>query len=201
MNLKAPAGAANENGDVEMNTQTTEEHRGKRRKRLAALLTTAVILLIAIACLTATCTASNEEGSGAQPTAVALMPDIDANAEGITVRSDMEQAMQAQADADYFTLQVNPQASFSASTGTGTFEIVNPPTNVYPISVELHLDDGRLVYSSGGILPNMQVRQVESAADLTPGTYSATARVTIYDETDHKKAGETEAKISIEVRE
>ncbi|MFR0815890.1 MAG: hypothetical protein ACLSIL_16330 [Enterococcus casseliflavus] len=51
--------------------------------------------------------------------------------------SDREVAERAQevADANYFTLTINPSAVFEAGDHEGSIEIINPATNVYPIAV------------------------------------------------------------------
>jgi len=164
----------------------------KRKKIIVIVI---VLLLIIAAILAALKFCSPEEESY-----VALMPDIDANAQDITTREELENAMQEFADANYFTLQVNPEAEFISSTGEGTFEIVNPSVNVYPISFELYLDDDNsLLYKSGAIMPNTQVRGITLEKKLDPGTYTGTARVAIYDPDDQAKVGETEAKITMNV--
>lgn len=167
------------------------------RKKIIALVIVLLLLLIGLA----TCVMQPFGGvDGGKPTAI-IMPALDGNAEDISTREDLEKAMQQQADANYFSLQINPEASLSASTKQGTFEIVNPLENAYPISVELRLDDGTLVYSSGGIMPGKQIRSITTEAALTPGTYSAYASVSIYNDVDHAKEGETQAKITLTVTE
>ncbi|MBO1143417.1 hypothetical protein FQS89_04340, partial [Enterococcus casseliflavus] len=51
------------------------------------------------------------------------------------------------ADANYFTLQINPEAIFEDGQSTGSIEIVNPGTNVYPIAVDISLlSSGEVIY-------------------------------------------------------
>lgn len=173
-----------------------EEAKTRTKKRYRMIVEVFVILaLIMLICLALLKCTAIEEGPF-----VALMPDLDINAEDIGSRQNFIDAMQQEADSSYFNLQVNPQASFSASTGKGTFEIVNPPTNVYPISVNLYLDeDNTLLYESGSILPNMQIKGIELSRKLEVGTYTATAQVMIYDDKTHEKEGETQAKITLSV--
>jgi len=68
------------------------------------------------------------------------------------------------ADANYFTLQINPEAIFEDGQSTGSIEIVNPGTNVYPIAVDISLlSSGEVIYSSGAIYPNQFVENVALA--------------------------------------
>ncbi|EAG2945869.1 hypothetical protein B5H33_16205, partial [Listeria monocytogenes] len=55
--------------------------------------------------------------------------------------TDQRLAERAQeiADANYFTLQINPTALFEDGHSAGSIEIVNPGTNVYPIAVDISL--------------------------------------------------------------
>ena len=54
---------------------------------------------------------------------------------GLRDASDIEIAERAQeiADANYFTLQIAPTATFENGEATGSIEIVNPGTNVYQL--------------------------------------------------------------------
>lgn len=170
------------------------KERRKRRRRILVELIIILVLILLLCLLLLKCT-DREDAS-----LVVLMPEIDLNAEDIFNRQDLLDAMQAKADASYFHLQINPEASFSSSTGKGSFEIVNPSTNVYPISVNLYLDeDNSLLYESGSILPNMQITSIELLRKLDPGTHAATAKVFIYNQTTLEKEGETQARIILTV--
>lgn len=171
----------------------TAEKKKKSRKKIIIVIV--ALLLLAAAILAALKFCSEEERSP-----VAIMPGLDANAQDITTREELTDAMQEAADASYFTLQVNPEASFSSDTGEGTFEMVNPSVNVYPISFQLYLDeDGSLLYESGVIMPNQMISGITLDQKPSPGTYKATVKVLIYNPDDNSKEGETEAKITMYV--
>lgn len=117
--------------------------------------------------------------------------------------SDREVAERAQevADANYFTLTINPSAVFEAGDREGSIEIINPATNVYPIAVDIHLNEtGEMIYSSGAIYPNQQILTAKLAQPLEKGEYAATATVNIYDPETHEKQGVTEAAITIKIQ-
>lgn len=105
------------------------------------------------------------------------------------------------ADANYFTLQINPEAIFEDGQSTGSIEIVNPGTNVYPIAVDISLlSSGEVIYSSGAIYPNQFVENVTLATPLAKGEYPAKATINIYDPESKEKQGVTEAELTIIVK-
>lgn len=104
------------------------------------------------------------------------------------------------ADANYFTLQINPEAVFEDGNSSGSIEIVNPGTNVYPIAVDITLSNGELVYSSGAIYPNQFVENVNLIIPLAKGEYQAKATINIYDPETKEKQGVTEAELTIIVK-
>lgn len=117
--------------------------------------------------------------------------------------SDLRISERAQelADANYFTLQINPEAVFENGRSRGSFEIVNPGTNVYPIAVDITINDTKeVIYSSGAIYPNQLIEEVYLKRPLEKGEYPATATVSIYDPETKEKQGVTEAEISILIK-
>jgi len=125
-----------------------------------------------------------------------LLPEVgDANEQHISERA------QEIADANYFTLQINPEAIFEDGQSTGSIEIVNPGTNVYPIAVDISLlSSGEVIYSSGAIYPNQFVENVALATPLAKGEYPAKATINIYDPESKEKQGVTEAELTIIVK-
>ena len=122
---------------------------------------------------------------------------------GLRDASDIEIAERAQeiADANYFTLQIAPTATFENGEAEGSIEIVNPGTNVYPIAVDITLaDSDEVIYSSGSIHPNQQIVGAKLDKPLEKGEYVAIARVNIYDPETNERQGITEAELSIIVQ-
>lgn len=135
-----------------------------------------------------------------QTVAVALLPELDANALEITDKESLIAAMQEEADAAYFTLQVHPEASFSAATGEGSFYLMNPTTNVYPITFTITLDaTGEVLYQSGALMPGQQIQSLTLSAIPEPGSHKATVSVTIFNPDTQEKEGETQAIIDLTV--
>ncbi|MFD2307572.1 hypothetical protein [Enterococcus termitis] len=112
----------------------------------------------------------------------------------------LAEVAQEVADANYFTLTINPAARFPDGESEGMLQIINPETNVYPISVSVTLDEtGEEVYYSGAIHPNQEILQVKLLKNLKQGVYPATATVTLYHPETNEKQGATKAAISITV--
>lgn len=104
------------------------------------------------------------------------------------------------ADENYFTLNINPSAEFPDGESEGTLQIINPETNVYPISAVITLDkNGEEVYHSGAIQPNQEINNVKLSKFLDKGVYEATAVVNIYDPDTKEKQGSTQAAITITI--
>lgn len=114
--------------------------------------------------------------------------------------TDREIAERAQeiADANYFTLNINPKTIFESGTSEGSIQIVNPATNVYPIAVDITLNEtGELLYQSGAIFPNQEIMSARLLIDLEQGEYLSTATINIYDPETQVKQGVTEAEVTI----
>ena len=178
-------------------TETEKINQKPNRKRWIVIAFLLLLLLGLGTCALYTFMDSEEEET---TSSVALMPDLDANAEDIATRKSFESAMQEKADASYFTLQINPDAQFSAATGEGTFELINPSSNVYPISFTITLDStNEIIYESGTVMPHKQINQITLTKTPTAGTHKATVNVSIYNNDTHVKEGETQAKITLYV--
>lgn len=133
-------------------------------------------------------------------TPIASLVSPDANAEDMSGEGNPEGGSEGEAETNYFALQINPEARFSSETGWGDFELINPPTNAFPITFEIVLDDsGECIYKSGSVMPNQQIKGITLDAALPPGSYEATVKVTIYNQNTHLKEGETQAKIKLDV--
>ncbi|WP_139653650.1 hypothetical protein [Raoultibacter phocaeensis] len=174
-------------------TSKDAKEQSRKRKRIALVLL--LLLLLALGSCTTLHFCGNQR---AEEATVAVMPDLDANAEDITDREGLESAMQQKADANYFSLQVNPDAFFSSQSGEGAFELINPETNVYPISFSIVLDgSGQRLYQSGTIMPNKQIRSITLDQPLDPGDHPATVIISIYNQDTHEKEGETRVKTTL----
>lgn len=173
-----------------------EEEKEESKKKRWILLLLLLLALLAVVAFIGFKLLDKPGFSDSVP--VAVMPDMDGNAQDINTREALEKAMQQEADAAYFTLQVNPEASFSSASTEGSFELINPSSNVYPISFVLTLDENKQeIYRSGSVMPGQEITNITLNTKLSPGAYSATVSVSIYNDTTHEQEGETQAKINL----
>lgn len=131
-----------------------------------------------------------------QVTSKELLPEIsDAQDRSI------DELAQEVADANYFTLNISPTAYFEDGTSKGDIEIINPETNVYPISVVLTLDETEEeIYHSGAIHPNQEIRSAVLTRVLESGEHSATATIDIFDPETLEKRGSTQAGLLLVIK-
>ncbi|MDR1068172.1 MAG: hypothetical protein LBL36_02870 [Clostridiales Family XIII bacterium] len=105
----------------------------------------------------------------------------DGHLSGMTPEQIKEQ-MQKAADAAYFSFKINARPEFKNGKAKGSLGIENPSYNVYPMVVQIFLDDtGEMIYDSGGMLPNQHIDNAKLSVALKKGTYKATAYLNAYD--------------------
>lgn len=122
-----------------------------------------------------------------------LLPEVG----DATDRTIAEKAQEV-ADANYFTLTINPRIEFEQADSEGNIGIINPATNVFPIAVVItEKETGDLLYSSGAIYPNQEIQKGKLKKNLPKGEHSAIATVDIFDPKTKEKEATTEAKLTI----
>lgn len=115
---------------------------------------------------------------------------------------DLLAQMQRAADAAQFSYKINARPVFQTGSGEGNWEIENPNYNVYPIVVQVTLDDsGEIVYDSGGLLPNQHIEKAKMTKALKAGEYKATATINMYHPETNEAVGKTQAGLIITVLE
>ncbi len=116
---------------------------------------------------------------------------------GMTSEQIMEQ-MQKIADASQFSFKINSAPRFKDGKSEGDFWIENPKYNVYPMVVQIFLDDTQeLVFDSGGILPNQNISFGKLLKELPKGNYQATAYLNAYDPDTKVFQGRSAAKLTL----
>lgn len=73
-------------------------------------------------------------------------------------------------------VSINGNPVFLNGTEPGNLRIENAPGNPYDMRVTITLEDGRVVYESGGIKPNYHIDSAPLAVDLDAGDYPATVK-------------------------
>lgn len=115
---------------------------------------------------------------------------------------DLQAQMQRAADAAQFSYKINARPVFKNGRTEGNWEIENPNYNVYPIVVQVTLDDtGEIVYDSGGLLPNQHIETAKLKKALKAGEYKATATIHMYHPQTNEAVGKTQAGLIITVLE
>ncbi|MBO0452976.1 hypothetical protein [Candidatus Enterococcus murrayae] len=124
-----------------------------------------------------------------------LLPAMEKNQD-----RSVKDVAQEVADANYFTLSINPNAHFSNGESEGTLQIINPESNSHPITVSVVLDEtNEEVFMSKAIHPGQEIMQAKLSKNLPQGVYAATATVTIYDPETEEKQGATKAALTITI--
>ncbi|CAD5903103.1 hypothetical protein [Carnobacterium maltaromaticum] len=169
---------------MENNNQTVE---GKKNKKWILLI------LIVLGALASGYYFVNRSNTPVEVISQELLPAI-----GDASDRPIGEIAQEVADANYFTLNINPVAQFVDGSSEGTLQIINPDTNVHPIAVIVTLDEtGEEVYASGAIQPNQEVNQAKLSMPLKKGQHQATATINIYDPDTLERQGATQAALTI----
>ncbi|MGI6004293.1 MAG: hypothetical protein ACOX88_02605 [Christensenellales bacterium] len=133
-----------------------------------------------------------------------LFPDVvdavDGHLSGMTEEEILAQ-MQRIADESQFSFKINAKPEFLNGWSAGTLRIENPNYNVYPMVVQIVLDDtGEIIYDSGGILPDQHIDTARLTRVLRRGTHKATAHLYAYDPDTKVCQGESNVKLEITVK-
>jgi hypothetical protein len=113
----------------------------------------------------------------------------------------IKEQMQKAADAAYFSFKINARPEFENGNAAGSLGIENPNHNVYPMVVQIMLDDtDEIIYDSGGVLPNQHIDNAKLSKRLKKGTYKATAYLNAYDPDTKVWQGKQAAALVITVK-
>jgi len=109
--------------------------------------------------------------------------------------------MQRVADASQLSFKINARPVFANGNAKGDLAIENPHYNVYPMVVQIFLDEtGEMIYDSGGLLPDRHIYNAKLLKVLNAGTYKATAVFNAYDPGTGLWQGKTQAALVITVQ-
>ncbi|MCL2332008.1 MAG: hypothetical protein FWC54_00780 [Actinomycetia bacterium] len=113
----------------------------------------------------------------------------------------IKEQMQRVADASQFSFKINAQPTFANGSAKGDLGIENPRYNVYPMTVQIFLDNnGQKIYDSGGLLPDQHIDNAKLLKYLKAGTYKATAVLNAYDPDTKEWQGKAHAELKIIVK-
>ena len=108
--------------------------------------------------------------------------------------------MQKVADESQFSFKINSRPIFENGSAQGDLGIENPSYNVYPMVVQIFLEDtDEIIYDSGGILPNQHIYTARLLRPLSAGEYRAIAVLNAYDPDTLVWQGKAQAALIITV--
>lgn len=114
---------------------------------------------------------------------------------------EIREQMQKIADASQFSFKINAKPVFENGRSEGNLRIENPSYNVYPMVVQITLDEtGEIIYDSGGILPDQHIGNTRLTKVLSKGEHSATAHLYAYDPDTKVCQGESAAKLILTIQ-
>jgi hypothetical protein len=176
----------------------------KRKKRWIVLIIVIAALLLAVLLHEAGLYRFPWEHTPAPIVAGDLFPGQgdadDGHLPNMTPEEIMAQ-MQKVADAAYFSFKINSRPEFENGRAAGTLGIENPNNNLYPMVVQIFLDDtGELIYDSGGLLPDQHIYQAKLLRALPKGEHKATAYLNAYDPDTKEWQGKQAAALNIIVK-
>jgi hypothetical protein len=187
-----------------MHPRRGQEKKNRRKRRWFIRIAAAVLLLLLLLLLLHQCGVYKYPWEKSVPIVAGdLFPDSGDAEEGPLTNMTPEQIkeqMQKAADAAYFSFKINARPEFENGSATGNLGIENPNYNVYPMVVQIFLDDtGEMIYDSGGILPNQHIDNAKLSVNLKAGTYKATAYLNAYDQDTKVWQGKQAAALIITV--
>lgn len=157
---------------------------GKKRIALAVLLV-AALTLAGIGAWQCSKPASIDEATGG------WFYDQDSTA--------IQEAIDHEVEDGYFNMSIN--TSVPVSEGVALIGIKNIPDNKFDCTVTVTLEDGTVVYQSGGLTPGSEIKHVTLNQDLPAGDHAATALFEIYEQDEaHTKVGQTASKLTFHVK-
>ena len=91
------------------------------------------------------------------------------------------ESVAAQNDANTLSYRLNPAPVFVKGGEAGDFCLENPAANLYPIQMDVELEDGTLAASSPVLPPDSHVESIPLLAALPAGVHEAEARIFVLD--------------------
>jgi len=200
-----------------MKTNEKRLIKGKKEKRRTIILGILAVITVAMLCILLQSDIFNspdrpdsEEDSpdseqSGSIVAGDLFPGIggdakDGHLSGMTKEQIIEQ-MQKAADESQFSFKINSRPVFADGGSAGDLGIENPNYNVYPMVVQIFMNDtNEMIYDSGGILPNQHIDSAKLLCALGAGEYGATAVLNAYDPVSKIWQGKAQAALIITVQ-
>lgn len=113
--------------------------------------------------------------------------------------SDIVKYAQKAVNDSQFQMIISSEINVDSNNDSSDIYIQNPPNNAYPIAVEITLNDGQTIYTSGSIQVGYEVRNATLDTHLEPGNYTGKALFKLYDSKTSEAKGQVAAEVSLAV--
>lgn len=113
--------------------------------------------------------------------------------------SDIVKYAQKAVNDSQFQMIISSEINVDNNNDSSDIYIQNPPNNAYPIAVEITLDNGKTIYTSGSIQVGYEVRNATLDTHLEPGNYTGKALFKLYDSKTSEEKGQVAAEVSLAV--
>lgn len=188
----------------EKTVENYESYKKKKRKKLAILL---LLLLFSIAIILyqlGYLTLPWQNREILPIVAGDVFPGVGAAEDGYLSgmsEDEIQEQMQRIADASQFSFKINAAPVFEDGKSVGDVRIENPNYNMYPMVVQIVLNEtGEIIFDSGGIMPNQHMEYGKLTKVLSQGTHQATANLYAYDPDTLVAQGQSAAKLTITIK-
>lgn len=116
-------------------------------------------------------------------------------------QEEVKEQLQKIADVSNFSYKINAQPEFATGDSEGNLFIENPNYNVYPMVVQIALEDAEddIIYDSGGLMPNQHISMAKLNRVLPAGEYKAVATIYMYHPETQENVGKTQAGLTIKI--
>ncbi|MFC0616119.1 hypothetical protein [Enterococcus faecalis] len=163
------------------------------KKKASILFLCVVMIMIIIGYKLYTNNSSGELISGD------LLPEVK-DAKKLSEK-DLDKLANQKVDETKFTLTIYPEAYFEDGSSEGQLYIKNEFHNHYPIAIEfIENETGETIYETGAIHPGYGIETATLTKVLPKGEHKSTAKVSVYDPKTQKYQGQTEAEVTIHVK-
>jgi hypothetical protein len=98
--------------------------------------------------------------------------------------------------------KINTTPVFKSGRAEGDLLIENPSYNLYPMVVQIILDEtDEIIYDSGGLMPNQHIAEAKLIRALRKGTYGAKAYINYFDPDTNVWVGQLAKDMELTVKE
>jgi len=133
-----------------------------------------------------------------------ILCDINDNAAGGHLPGltpeELRQRQEEEGDGQNLSCYINSAPVFANGKEPGNLEIENPEHNAFPVAVQIVLEKtGKVIYESGGLMPNQHIAWDKLQKPLKAGTYDAIAYINAYDPETKLWVGKSQRELIITV--